>query len=520
MPSKRGVSLTVWWVTTSQNYYGTGYAIGCRRDACKVLQYGWVVDREKQIDAFDPREYWTLDAELAKQDDAKKSFIARLHKLNGEDVDLPSEGSVQPHLETLERSTFRVGEVKEGTRQRRPPAPFRTSTLQQEASRMLNFTSSKTMSVAQQLYEGIELSEGIVGLITYMRTDSTSIAAEAQRNVREFVKRDYGAEYLPEKAPTYKTKAKGAQEAHEAVRPTSVWRTPASVKDRLTRDQFRLYSLIWKRFVASQMSNAVYDTLRVDILAGESDENMPYLFRASGSTLRFKGFLAVYKEAEDDEATGDEGRIFPKMSVDELLNLVKLHPEQHFTQPPPRYTEASLVRALEERGIGRPSTYAPTMTVIQNRDYVTREDKKLIPTETGVLVNDLLVEYFPEVLNFDFTASLEGQLDEIAEGGLEWVPVLDKFYKPFQDQLHHAQAHMPKMMKEELLGRTCPECNEGDLIVRYGGGASSLAAIVIPTVVIPNNGKNSLALIVRLRYRRIDGIAYPAWAAVLWLYQF
>jgi DNA topoisomerase-1 len=424
-----------------------------------------VVDREKEIDAFEPKEYWTLDVELAKQKDRKKTFLARLFKLNGEDFEFGNEQSLQPHLQVLEKADYIVKDIKRGTRNRKPSAPFTTSTLQQDASRAMNFTSSKTMSVAQQLYEGIELAEGISGLITYMRTDSTSVAVEAQKTARDFIRSEYGEDYVPKTPPIYKTRSKGAQEAHEAIRPTQVMRTPTAIKDRLSRDQFRLYSLIWKRFVASQMEQAVYDTIRVDIQAGE-----PYLFRASGSTLRFKGFLAVYEETRDEDSANDSdiGLTFPDMDIDELLQLIKLIPEQHFTQPPPRYTEATLVKALEEKGIGRPSTYAPTVSVIQNRDYVTRIDKRLHPTETGRIVNDLLVQFFPDIMNFDFTANMEDQLDAIADGTLEWVPVLQDFYSPFAHDLHHAQAEMPKMMKEEYIGRTCPECEQGELIVRYG----------------------------------------------------
>lgn len=428
-----------------------------------------VVDREKEILAFTPQEYWTVDAELGKQSKSKKTFTARLTKLGEEEAYFTSEAEVKPHLEILGRSQYQISEIKRGTRQRKPSAPFTTSTLQQEASKAINFSSAKTMSIAQQLYEGIELADGVTGLITYMRTDSTSISKEAQEIARHFITSEYGAEFLPESAPIYKTKAKSAQEAHEGIRPTDVTRTPDMVKTYLSRDQLRLYTLIWKRFVASQMANAVYNTVRVDILAGEQ-KPYPYLFRASGSTIAFKGFLAVYEEArdEDKEDDGEEGRTFPEMDVDEILTLIKLLPEQHFTQPPPRYTEATLVKALEDLGIGRPSTYAPTVAVIQDRAYVTRQDKRLIPTETGMLVNDLLVEYFPEVLNLDFTATMEDKLDSVAAGELEWIPVLDGFYKSFESHLQHAEAQMPRMVKEERIGRGCPECGEGELIIRYG----------------------------------------------------
>jgi DNA topoisomerase-1 len=428
-----------------------------------------VVEREKEILAFSPQEYWTLDAELSKQRGSKKTFTARLTKIADQEAQFKSQAQVKPHLAILERSHYQVSEIKHGTRQRKPSAPFTTSTLQQEASKVLNYSSAKTMSIAQQLYEGIELADGVIGLITYMRTDSTSISKEAQDSARQWIQRNYGDEYLPESAPIYKTKAKSAQEAHEGIRPTDITRTPESVKTYLSRDQQRLYTLIWQRFVASQMTNAVYNTLRVDILAGEQAP-YPYLFRTSGSTIAFKGYLAVYQEGQDEDKTeeDDEGRTFPEMSVDEVLALVKLLPEQHFTQPPPRYTEATLVKALEDLGIGRPSTYAPTLAVIQDRSYVTRQDKRLLPTETGMMVNELLVQYFPEVMNLDFTAVMEDKLDSIAMGDTEWIPVLDGFYSSFKEHLHQAEAEMPRLVREELIGRICPECNQGELIVRYG----------------------------------------------------
>jgi len=266
-----------------------------------------------------------------------------------------------------------------------------------------------------------------------MRTDSTNVSKQAQEEAREYILQHFSKDHLPKKPPTYKTKARSAQEAHEAVRPTGVLRTPQSIKDRLDRNQFRLYKLIWERFVASQMANAVYDTVRVEIAAGLTSDNMPYTFRISSSKLKFSGFLALYEETRDEDAAVDEDqeRILPDLNANELLNLVELLPGQHFTQPPPRYTEASLVRTMEEYGIGRPSTYAPTLAVIQNRDYVTKEDKRLIPTETGKTVNDLLVEYFPDILDHQFTAKMENQLDTIAGGDLEWRPMLSEFYTPF-----------------------------------------------------------------------------------------
>ncbi len=434
-----------------------------------------VVDREREIDAFVPEEYWTVDAELEKTPvNGKKSqaFKARLVKIDGEDASFSSEDQVKPHLDVLERSQYIVKDVKRGTRQRRPSAPFTTSTLQQEASRRLGFNARRTMSNAQQLYEGIDLGgdDGTTGLITYMRTDSTNVSEQAQAEARDYITDRWNSDYVPEKPPKYRTRAKGAQEAHEAIRPTSVLRTPDSVKQSLSRDQFKLYKLIWERFAASQMANAVYDTLRIEINAGQQRDNMPYLFRASGSTIKFLGFLALYEDTKDEDVADDEdeGRILPDLTVDDLLGLLRLLPEQHFTQPPPRYTEASLVRTLEEYGIGRPSTYAPTVAVIQDREYVEKQDKRLMPTETGKVVNDLLVEYFPDIMDYSFTARMEDQLDEIAEGDVEWRPMLHEFYQPFEGQLQNARTNMPRLQQEEYVGRTCPTCETGDLLIKYG----------------------------------------------------
>lgn len=436
-----------------------------------------VVDREREIEAFTSEEYWTLDAQLRKPTDngtaAGNTFVARLMKINDQDFAFGSETEVRPHLDVLERSLYTVQDVKHSTRQRRPSAPFTTSTLQQEASRRLGFAARRTMAVAQQLYEGIDLggSDGAVGLITYMRTDSTNISQSAQQEAREYITERYGASYRPAQPPQYRTRAKSAQEAHEAIRPTGVRREPAAIKDRLTRDQSRLYTLIWERFVASQMASAIYNTLRVDITAGVSRDDQPYTFRVSGSTIKFAGFLALYEDTRDEDVLPDEdeGRIIPELSVGEMVDLLRLLPEQHFTQPPPRYTEASLVRTLEEYGIGRPSTYAPIVAVIQDRDYVTKEDKRLRPTETGRTVNDLLVKHFPEVMDYQFTANMEEELDEIAEGKTQWRPVLKDFYGNFSQQLQHASETMPQLQQEEPIGRDCPSCGgHQTLLIRYG----------------------------------------------------
>ena len=433
-----------------------------------------IVDREREIQAFTPEEYWTLDASLKKHaansKDNNRSFIARLVKISDKDVAFGAENELHPHLEILKKSRYAVSNVKHGTRQRKPSAPFTTSTLQQEASRRLGFSASRTMTLAQQLYEGIDTGNGgPVGLITYMRTDSTQVAKQAQAEAREFIHQRFGEKYHPARPPRYATRTKGAQEAHEAIRPTSVLREPQKLTGHLNAQQMKLYTLVWQRFVASQMANAVYNTLRVDIAAGPSANEMPYTFRVSGSTIKFPGFLALYEDSRDEDATvdEDEGRILPELAVGELLDLLKLLPEQHFTQPPPRYTEASLVRTLEEYGIGRPSTYAPTVATIQDREYIEKQDKRLFPTETGKTVNDLLVQYFPDVLDYQFTARMEDELDTVAEGNMEWRPMLQEFYTPFERRLVNARENMPQIQQEEAIGRDCPESGH-PLVVRYG----------------------------------------------------
>ncbi len=438
-----------------------------------------IVDREREIEAFKPQEYWTLEAELTKQGDPVKKhhFFARLLKVGDKevglekDIPLATEAEVKPLLADLEGAAWVVLKVKKGERRRNAPPPFTTSTLQQEAGRRLNYTAKRTMAIAQQLYEGIELDgNGAVGLITYMRTDSTNVAEAAQQEAREFVTEKYGADYLPPTPPQHKTRAKGAQEAHEAIRPTSVRREPKALEGILNKEQLKLYQLIWQRFVASQMSAAVYDTVSVDI---EASHAQTYLFRAAGSVIKFAGFLVVYEEAKEEDApladpAEGEGKRLPPLNDGDPLGLIRLIPEQHFTQPPPRYTEATLVKALEEYGIGRPSTYAPTLNTIQQRGYVRREDKRLTPTETGVLVNDLLVDHFPEIVDVGFTARMEEELDEIASGEREWTPVLHEFYGPFAQQVKAAEAEMPQVNTgPEYVGRDCPTCGK-PLVMRYG----------------------------------------------------
>jgi len=437
-----------------------------------------VVEREREIDSFVPEEYWTIDAEVARAVERnipeRQSFVVRLIRIQGEEINLPTQGAVEPILAELEKAEYIVDAVKKGQRKRKPAPPFITSTLQQESSRRLGFTARRTMNVAQQLYEGVDTGNGgEVGLITYMRTDSTNVASQAQAEAKSYITEHFGKEYLPETPNVYGKKAKGAQEAHEAVRPTSVYRTPESLKNYLTKDQLRLYRLIWQRFVASQMASAEYDTISVDVLAGpdgSSKQDKPYLFRASGSTLRFAGFLAVYADLPDEDNPEDDDldRLFPELLEGDLLDLLKLLPEQHFTQPPPRYTEASLVKTLEEYGIGRPSTYAPILNTIQARGYVRRESKRFFPTDIGIVVNDLLVEHFPDIVGVNFTATMEDELDRIASGENDWIPVVADFYHPFKAEVDRAFSDVPSVeLGSEEVGRNCPKCNN-PLIIRWG----------------------------------------------------
>jgi len=443
-----------------------------------------IVEREREIQAFVPEEYWTIAVELSKLDE-DRTFRARLVRYRGAEPELHNEEQVRPLVEELRDALYGVVSVKKGERRRRPAAPFTTSTMQQEASRRLGFTARRTMAVAQQLYEGLPLGEeGSVGLITYMRTDSTNISPLAQEEARRFIAQTYGEQLLPPEPPVYKTRARIAQEAHEAIRPTSVFRTPESVKPYLDRDQYRLYELIWKRFVASQMAPAILDTMTVEIVAvprsliangeipAEALESPRYLFRATGSAIRFPGFLVVYEEAREEDVRPEEeeegGGLLPPLEPNERLRLWQVLPEQHFTQPPPRYTEASLIKALEEYGIGRPSTYAPIISTLFQRGYVERVDKRLVPTPLGITVTDLLVQHFPDIMDVNFTARMEEDLDRIAAGEVDWVEVLRAFYGPFEQRLQAALAGIQKIsLDHELLDEQCPECG-APLQIRYG----------------------------------------------------
>jgi DNA topoisomerase-1 len=430
-----------------------------------------IVEREREIQAFIPEEYWSLAADLAKREPERRSFRARLVKISGEDFKIATGAQAQQLVADLEGAAWQVTKVQRGERKRRPAAPFTTSTLQQEASRALAFTANRTMSTAQELYEGINLEgEGATGLITYMRTDSTNISTEAQAEARSYIQSAYGDAYLPESAPAYRTRTRSAQEAHEAIRPTSVLRTPDAIQPFLNHDQFRLYKLIWQRFVASQMAAAIYDTLTVEVEAGPSAGPKPYLFRATGSSVRFPGFLAVYEESRAEDETGEDdlGIQIPPLTVGEWLDLLRLLPEQHFTEPPPRYTEATLVKALEENGIGRPSTYASIISTIIDRGYVERQAKRLHPTQLGFVVNDQLLQHFDSIFEVGFTARMEEVLDRIANGEEKWGQVLRDFYGPFSALVEAAGSSMQRQaVAPETLDEHCPESGH-PLVIREG----------------------------------------------------
>lgn len=430
-----------------------------------------ILDRENEISAFVPEEYWSITARLGIRDSV---FEAKFYKMNGEKKELQRESDVQEVLEAIKGKPFVVGEVKEKERQRHPSAPFTTSSLQQEAARKLGFRAAKTMSVAQQLYEGVELGkEGTVGLITYMRTDSTRISTTAQDEAKELILGKYGERFVPETPRQYSKKAAGAQDAHEAIRPTSALREPETVKEFMSRDQFRLYKLIWERFVASQMASAVLDTLSVDITAGT------VLFRAVGSKVAFPGFMKVYVEGNDDGTT-EEDKYLPELKAGDTLKTEEIEPKQHFTQPPPRYTEARLVKTLEELGIGRPSTYAPTLETIQKRGYVAIEEKKFMPTELGELVIEQMEQFFPEILDVEFTAHMEGDLDHVEEGSEDWVKVLGEFYESFEKRLEVAEEEMKEIeIEDEVSDELCEKCGK-PLVYKMGRFGKFLACSGFP----------------------------------------
>ena len=417
-----------------------------------------VVEREREIEKFVPDEYWSVEACVRKagaaEGDSAQTFSAALLERNGEKLELKDEAGATAATEALRRAAFDVAEVRQREVSRNPAPPFITSTLQQEAARRLGFAARRTMSVAQQLYEGLEVpGEGQVGLITYMRTDSPQIAKEAQDEARQMIGDKYGPEFVPAEPRVYKSRAKGAQEAHEAIRPTSALRSPEQLRGHVTTDQYRLYVLIWRRFVASQMMPAVFDTTAVDVQATDGPDR--YLLRANGSTLKFAGFLKVMGESDEEE---DKSKGLPALGQGDALALESVTPQQHFTQPPARYTEATLVKALEEEGIGRPSTYVPIITSIQDRGYVERVERAFRPTELGSIVNDLLVEHFPDVVDPGFTAQIEEHLDNIADGQSEWQPVVQEFFEPFARDLEKAASLVERVeIADEPTDEVC-EC--------------------------------------------------------------
>ena len=422
-----------------------------------------ICEREKEIQAFKEQEFWTIDASL--QNDGKQGFQARLVEAEGKKLgkfDVPDETAAGRLVEVLSGNSYRVEKVTRSERKRSPSPPFTTSTLQQEAARKLGFSAKKTMATAQKLYEGIDVGEGSVGLITYMRTDSVVLSNQALTEAREVIQGLYGKEYTLEKPRFFKNKAKNAQEAHEAIRPTYISKTPAEVKKFLSADQFRLYELIWKRTVACQMADAQLDQTSVDIGAGKG-----YRFRAAGTVIRFAGFMKLYIEGVDDESEEKEG-VLPPLNEGDSLTLVNLKPEQHFTQPPPRYTEATLVKTLEEYGIGRPSTYASIMNTLLERKYARLDKKRFFPEDVGMVVNDLLTNHFTQYVDYNFTAHLEEELDQVSRGDKQWKPLLHEFWGPFSTLLKQKEGEVNKSdLTTEAIDETCPECKR-QLVVKLG----------------------------------------------------
>ena len=422
-----------------------------------------ICDREEEIDIFVPEEYWTISAPFTI---GKAKVIGRFTGFGSDKAELHNQQEAQAVVDACADATFRVSIIKKGERRKFPAAPFTTSNLQQEASRKLGFTTQKTMQIAQQLYEGVEIAgEGSQGLVTYIRTDSTRIADEALEAVRAMIADNYSAEYLPEKPNIYKTRS-SAQDAHEAIRPTDILRRPDAIKASLSRDQFKLYKLIYERFVSSQMTPAVYDTLSVDI-----DASTGARFHFNAQKLRFAGFTAVYEESQDDATEEASVNNLPELQEGMTAEAGEIQPDQHFTQPPPRYTEASLVRTLEEKGIGRPSTYAPTISTIISRGYVARENKRLIPTELGKIVNDMMCKNFPNIVDIAFTAGMEEELDEVEAGKVEWHGIIADFYGPFEKTLEEADKNIEKVAIEDQVSDVpCEKC--GAMMVykmsRYG----------------------------------------------------
>ncbi len=431
-----------------------------------------ICDREEEVEQFEPQEYWTIIAKLLKKKSGP-AFDARFYGTAEEKIELTNEAQVKGILKELEGKKFVVKKVKKTEKKKSPAPPFTTSTLQQEAARKLGFPTKKTMIIAQQLYEGIEVKgHGAVGLVTYIRTDSTRISAETQQDTRNYITEKYGAKYVPEELRNFKNKS-ASQDAHEAIRPTYVDMDPDSVKSSLSNDQFKLYKLIWSRFVASQMASAVYDTVAADIMAGN------LLFKANGSKVKFQGFIAVYTEGKDEESDDKEVSI-PALTEEEQLDLKKLEDKQHFTQPPLRYTEATLVKALEEKGIGRPSTYAPIITTILARGYAEKEKKFLLPTELGRIVNDLMKNNFKDIVDVQFTAQMEKKLDDVEEGSKSWKDLMKDFYSPFAATLSEAESKIGHIeIPDEVTEIKCEKCGRF-MVIKNGRFGKFLACPGFP----------------------------------------
>jgi DNA topoisomerase-1 len=431
-----------------------------------------VCDREEEIDNFEQEEYWTVNARLSRKK-AGPAFDAKFYGTADEKIELKNETQVKDILKQLEGKKFIVQKVKNSEKKKSPAPPFTTSTMQQEAARKLGFQTKKTMIVSQQLYEGIEVKgHGAVGLVTYIRTDSMRISTEAQEDAKNYISEKYGQKYLPEEFRVYKNKS-ASQDAHEAIRPTYVTMDPDSVKDSLTNDQFKLYRLIWSRFIASQMASALYDTISADIMAGK------LLFKANGSKIKFQGFIAVYTEGRDEETDDSEVSI-PELNEKDQLDLKKIEDKQHFTQPPLRYTEATLVKVLEEKGIGRPSTYAPIITTILARGYVDREKKFLFPTELGKIVNDLMKNNFQDIVDVQFTAQMEKKLDDVGEGTKKWVDLMKDFYGPFKDTLEEAESKIGHIeIRDEETDIKCEKCGR-NMVIKSGRFGKFLACPGFP----------------------------------------
>lgn len=428
-----------------------------------------IVEKEREREAFKQQEYWTIEAVFEKN---KNDFEAKLYAQQGKKLSklaIKNKKQAEKFLADLKNSKFKVIKIENKQSKKNPPAPLTTSTLQQAANNKLHFSAKQTMVLAQQLYEGIKLDKESVGLITYMRTDSLNLSADFLASTNSYIKKNFGDNYAPNKPKIYKTKKKSAQEAHEAIRPTDVNRDPDSIKKYLDDKQYKLYQLIWQRTVACQMNPAIIDATTVDI----NNEDNKYTFRANGQTIKFDGFLKVYQTATKEN-------LLPQLKNNDQPTLKKIQPEQHFTQPPARYTEATLVKTLEEYGIGRPSTYAPTIATIQDRNYVTKEDKALKPTEIGILVNDILVEHFPQIIDYDFTAQMELDLDKIEEGKKKWPPIIKNFYQPFIDNLQKKSKELTKKeLTEEKTNKVCEKCGS-PMVIKTGRFGKFLACSNYP----------------------------------------